>query len=138
MSLELYAFLKGERLPDRARWQDSISAIGFPLQLDPALDPSSDTGFSPCQLVGQQSGFEIYHGPAQEILASYPHLATVVGDRDYTITFCWGGDLRECGCVLGAAAALVKDFDAVTYYPDDDIVTTDFQELVAEARQCLE
>ncbi|MGD1275904.1 MAG: hypothetical protein ABR964_01615 [Tepidisphaeraceae bacterium] len=137
MSLELHVFLKRANLPDRAGWQHEIDAIGLPIQLDAALDPRTNTGFSPVKLKGIASGFELDHGNAGELLSTYPHLRPVVADRDTALSFRWGGDLKECGCVLGAAAALVKAFDAVAYYAEDDVAYKDYQQLLIESRQCL-
>jgi hypothetical protein len=137
LSLEIYAFLSKDRVPDRLRWQQSIVGTGLPLELDPELDVASNRGFSPCVLNGEQSGFEIHLDHSQEIPLA-PDVALAVGDRDRVITFRWGGDLKECACVLGAATALVKDFDAVGYFPNDDIIYVDFKTLLDEAHQCLD
>ena len=48
MSMELYAFIAS--LPDRDSWQAKIDDAGLDLQLDPDLDLSRDSGFSPCML----------------------------------------------------------------------------------------
>jgi hypothetical protein len=137
MSLELHVFMKRESVPDRRRWQASIDALGLPLILYADLNLAKDTGFSPCKINGEDSGFEIFpNDEAKKLLSAYPHITSVVGDRDYVISFRWGGDLRECGCVFAAAAALVKSVDAVAYYPDDDIVY-EMPRLLEEARQCF-
>jgi hypothetical protein len=136
MSLELHIFLKREVTPDRLRWQESIDALGMPLTLNPDLDLSKDSGFSPSKLNGEDSGFEIYPTDAREVLSAYPHLSSIVGNCDYVISFRWGGDLKECASVLFAVAALVKDCGGIAYSPHDDTVC-DFDQLVAEAKQCL-
>jgi hypothetical protein len=137
VSLELHVFLRRERLPDRAGWQRTIDALGLPIQLDISLNPKTNTGFSPVNLKGTKSGFELYGGSTTELLSIYPHLRPDVGDRDAVLSFRWGGDLKECGCVLGAAAALLDAFEAVAYYPEDGIVYKDSRQLVVDARQCL-
>jgi len=137
MSLELYVFLRGAAVPDRAGWQRAIDSIGLPIQLDISLDPKTNTGFSPVNLKGHKSGFELYHDGATELLSIYPQLRTDVADRDTVLSFRWGGDLKECGCVLGAAAALLNEFDGVAYSAEDGVVYKDSQQLVIEARQCF-
>ena len=136
MSLETHAFMARDGLPDLARWQAAIDAAGLPLQLHPELDLSKDSGFSPCKLKGEDSGFEIYVDEAKELLASYPHLEERLAGQDCAVSFRWGGDMKECACVLAAAYALAKDFDAVVYYPDDDMVYS-LDELLEETNQCL-
>jgi hypothetical protein len=137
MSLRLHVFLKRARLPDRAAWQQAIDALGLPIQLDISLDPNTNTGFSPVSLEGINSGFELYQDDAAQLLSVNSHLHSVVADRNAVLTFRWGSDLKECGCVLGAAAALVKEFDAVAYYADGGALYTDSQQLLVEARDCL-
>jgi len=137
MSLELHVFLKRASLPDRSGWQHEIDVIGLPIELDVAFDPKTNTGFTPVKLKGIESGFELDRGNVGELLSIYPQLRPIVADRDSALSFRWGGDLKECGCVLGAAAALVKAFDAVAYYAEDDIAYKDYQQLLIEARQSL-
>ena len=120
MSLELYAFL--DSLPDRAAWQAAIDQIGIDLKLDPELDLAKDSGFSPCEIKGCRSGFEILVEKAADVLAVYPSAAPAVGDRGWVVSFRWGGDLAEGACVAGASHALIRSFGAVVYYPDDDLV----------------
>jgi hypothetical protein len=90
MALELHVFLRKQDVPDRQEWQDVIQTIKLPFELDPTMDLSRDTGFSPSKLKGEDSGFEIYPGPAENFLSSYPRLKKVIGDRDYVISFRWG------------------------------------------------
>ncbi|MGH9783646.1 MAG: hypothetical protein ACRD88_05625, partial [Terriglobia bacterium] len=132
--MELHVFLRRDRVPDRERWQQSIAALGLPLELDPTLDLSQTKGFSTCKLNSEDSGFEVYpDDPLQEIVTAYPSMAPLTTDFDYAVTFRWSGDMKECGCVLVAAAALVKDFQALAYFPDDDIVYG-AEQLMEEAR----
>jgi len=136
VSLELHVFLKREAVPDRPRWQASVNAFGFPLELYCELRPVQDTGFSPCQLKGGLTGFEIFPGPSKDVLEVYREIAERIGDRDFVITFRWGGDFKECACVMIAAAALVQDYSAIAYYPADSQICSADQ-LLADARECL-
>src|SRR5262245_54664457 len=134
MSLDLYAFVSS--LPNRADWQSAIAQVSIDLQLDPELDLARDSGFSPCEIRGKASGFEISVEKASEVLESYPSLKDAVGSRPHAICFRWGGDLVECACVMGASLALVRAFGAIAYYPADDI-TYDDATLERDLRQCL-
>ena len=89
MSLELYTFL--DVLPDQQSWQVAIDRSGVDLKFDPDLDLRSDQGFSPCQLAGRASGFEIYVTPTSEIVGELPSAASVAGTRPHALTFRWGG-----------------------------------------------
>jgi hypothetical protein len=136
MSLEMHVFLNKGKIPDRSSWQATVGSLGLPFELDPALDPIHDSGFSPSKIKGLNSGFEIYSEPAQGLLETQSELAGNVGDRDWCISFRWGGDMNECACVLAATAALVQLCDAVAYYPDDNLIC-DLNGLLEEAKGCL-
>ena len=134
MSLDLYAFV--DQLPDRVAWQAAIDRAGVDLKLDPTLEVGRDEGFSPCEINGRSSGFELSAAPAAEVLGSYPSLTASVAARGHVLCFRWGGDLLECACVLGAALALVRGFQAVAYYPSEDL-RYDVGGLEKDLRECL-
>jgi hypothetical protein len=134
MSLELYAFV--DSLPDRATWQSAIDRTGIDLQLDPELDLRKDEGFSPCQLQGASSGFELFVSPASVVLRDLPSVAAVAGSRPHVICCRWGGDLAESACVLGANLALARALGGVIYDPAEGAVLDD-DALEKELRECL-
>jgi hypothetical protein len=59
MSLTQTAFLEKSRVPDRAKLEEAVSALGFNLTIDEFDKPFECSGFLPCTLNGQESGFEI-------------------------------------------------------------------------------
>lgn len=120
MSVELYAFIQRSDVPGQKEWQTSLNALEVPMLLDPKLQPFSDSGYSPCTLLGQGSGFEIYFAKSVGYLTEFLNLN--VGNRDTVIAFRWGGDLFECACAMGASLALASSHNAIVYYPDDDLV----------------
>jgi hypothetical protein len=134
MSLDLHTFL--DVLPGRESWQAAIDKIGIDLKLDPDLDLSHHEGFSPCQLRGKPSGFEVSVTATSEVLRDYPSLLPAVGSRPHVVSFRWGGDMAECACVLGANLALLRHFKGVAYYPPDDLLY-DVDQLEEELRQSL-
>ncbi|HEY3767769.1 MAG TPA: hypothetical protein VGN44_03775 [Candidatus Angelobacter sp.] len=136
MSQEMHVFLNKSRVPDRSSWQASISSLGLPLVFNLNLNPLVDTGFSPAKIKDIDSGFEIYSESAKEILQSYPNITKAVGNRDWCITFQWGGNLNECACVMAASAGLVKLCNALAFFPGDDL-TYDLNGLLNEANSCL-
>ncbi len=136
MSLEMRVFLQKQRVPTKASWQAAVDSLGLPLRLSPDLDPIHDTGFSPSEIKGLKSGFEIYSAPADAHLQDQVELAKVVGNRDWCISFRWGSDMNECACVLAASAGLVRLCDGVAYYVDDNL-TYDLKGLLEDFRACL-
>lgn len=136
MSIEQHAFIVREDVPTVTAWQAAITQCGFDLQINPTLQPFESSGFVPCQLGGDDSGFEISYESAAELLDTYAHLQEQVGPRDTAITFRFGADMAECACVLIASTALAKSFGALVYYPDDDLVYT-VEDLISEAREAL-
>ncbi|HBA86266.1 MAG TPA: hypothetical protein DCZ95_19460 [Verrucomicrobia bacterium] len=136
MSLIQHAFIQKSRVPSREQWQQAIDKLGHEFELDPDLKPNEDSGFLPCKLKGYPSGFEIYYEPANEYLKLYPDLSTRNGNRDWCITFRWGGDLAECACVLIASAALIDSFDAIIYYPGDNMFY-DKAAILSEIEACM-
>jgi hypothetical protein len=137
MSLDMHVFLSGPQPPSRAAWQNAIDALGLTVQLYPAMDLATDSGFSPTTLNGTPSGFEIYIESASAIIAKYPNISGQVVGRGQVISLRWGGDLAECACVLAATAGLVSGLGAVAYYPADDLLYVDAAALVEDFKQCV-
>jgi hypothetical protein len=121
----------------RDAWPHGIDRLGFPCVLTADLNSRDNTGFVPVNYKGQTTGFELYHQPAPEILASYPHIEPVVGERDLCVTFCWGGDLLECAAALSSAAALAEITDGLWYDPQDGAFL-EADEAVAATRKELD
>ena len=136
MSLEMHVFLKKSSLPGRESWQDAVAFLKLPVVLDPELDLLKDSRFSPAKLGDMDSGFEIYSGPAQDVLQNYPDLTRTITDQDWCVTFRWGSDVNECACVLAASAGLVKLCNAVAFYPDDEMFY-DLDRLLDEANSIV-
>jgi len=136
MSLLQTAFLERSRVPDRATLEQAVRTLGFDLSIDEYYRPFDCSGFLPCMLNGKKSGFEIYFGAPEQEFQQFPHLRQQVESRDCTITFRWGGDMRECACVLIVSAALATTFDAIVHYQDDDLVYTSGQ-LVEQAKEAI-
>jgi hypothetical protein len=136
MSLGMQVFLQKQRVPDTASWQAAVDSLDLPLRLSPDLDPIHDTGFSPSEIRGLKSGFEIHSEPADGHLQDRVELARIAGNRDWCISFRWGSDMNECACVLAASAGLVRLCDAVAYYADDNL-TYDLNGLLEDFQACV-
>lgn len=136
MSLEQHAFIEKAMVPSRHDWQTAIDGLGFGLQIDIDVELFMSSEFCPCKLAGKTSGFELYLGPAEDLLRTFPDLRRIVANRKFAVSFRWGGDMAECACVLIASAALAKSFDAVVYFPTEArVCSTD--DLVREANLAL-
>jgi hypothetical protein len=122
MSLLQTAYLQRHSIPDRHALQEAIDALGFDCKVDDSYVPFVKSGFLPCTLNGDKSGFEVYFSIASELLEHFPHLRSTVGSRDAAITFRWGGDMAECACALIISAALARSFAAVVHFQDDDLL----------------
>ena len=138
MSLEFHAFIKSESIPTRDGWQEAIASLDLPLELDKELDPLHNTGYVPCLLNGESSGFELYLDDAESLLTYYSHRKNEVAGLDKSLSFRWGSDLSECACVMAAAVALVNACGAIAYYPNDDILYVDKDALLSETRELLD
>lgn len=121
MSNTQFAFLMKEKVPDRVALQASIDALGFNLQLHSEFTPFEDEGFSPCNLDSNDGvGFEIFYEPASDIVEDDEEFQDIVGDKDYCISMCWGGEMADCASVLVVSCALAKDFDAIISYEGEE------------------
>lgn len=136
MSLSQSALMHRDMVPTHSELQAAIDGSGFDLKLDSFYVPFESSGFHPCILNGEESGFEVYWQPITDILSAWPELEAPTGSRDTSLTFIWHGDMSECACVLIVSAALAKAFDAVVFYQDDAILYTTDQ-LIEEANAVL-
>ena len=136
MSQVLTAFIEKSRVPEREQLETAVRALGFDLTVDKFYKPFDCSGFLPCVLRGDQSGFEIDFDSAAELLVRYPHLKQEVGTRESAVSFRWGSDMSECACSLIVAAALAMDFGAVIYYRDGGVLYTT-ERVLKEAQSAL-
>jgi hypothetical protein len=140
MSNEQYAFIEKAMVPSLESWQRAINETGIDLALYDKLKPFEDSGFSPCKLFGKESGFEITYAPAQEVLDGTGISQSVSGGKNYCISFRWGGDMRECACVMAACYALANRFGArISYEGEEPYASTaallkDLLAIVADAK----
>ncbi|WP_349656778.1 hypothetical protein [Xanthomonas sp. 10-10] len=60
MSYDLVVYLQRERMPSPGARHSSIVEAGFPVALDADFDVDAFSGFLPCPVNGEISGFEYY------------------------------------------------------------------------------
>ena len=119
MTNEQYAFIHKDRVPSALAWQKAIDDAGFDLRIDPGLTVFEHSGFLPCKLFGQDSGVEIDYSPAKQVFDDAAVVEELAGDRDYCISFRWGGRLDETACAMILSYALASSFGASVSYEGD-------------------
>ena len=119
MANEQYAFIQKDRVPTAPEWQAAVDAAGFDLRIDPSQEVFEHSGFLPCKLFGQDSGVETYCSPAKQVFDDPAVLEELAGDRDYCISFRWGGQFHEAACAMILSYALASSFGALVSYEGD-------------------
>ncbi|MCG8429291.1 MAG: hypothetical protein MI754_18215 [Chromatiales bacterium] len=137
MSNTQFAFIGRDKVPTREALQASIDTLGFDLQLDPAFTPFDDEGFSPCVLQGEADiGFEIYYEPAADIIDDDEEFKAISQNRDFCISLCWSGSMKDYAAVMIVSTALAHDFGAVISYEGDD--PEPLEELITNTAAAIE
>ena len=125
MSNTQFAFIKRSSVPNREELQASIDALGFDLKLHPEFNPTTDSGFLPFTLNGEQGpGFEVFYADTEEVAGDDEDLQSLAGGRDHCISMVWRSSMKDLACVMIVSCALTKDFGAVVSYegePPDSI-----------------
>jgi hypothetical protein len=121
MSVSQTAFLEKSSVPDRAKLEEVVRALGFDLSIGEF--PLASSGFLPCILRGKESGFEIRFETPEEEFRYYPHLKEKIGHRDCALRFRWADDMAECACVLIVSAALATRFGAIVHEDGGKVYT---------------
>ncbi|MFT3777901.1 MAG: hypothetical protein QM772_06425 [Ottowia sp.] len=103
MSYDLVVYLKRDKMPSPAAWQSAIVEEGFPVALDADFDIDSFSGFLPCPVNGEISGFEYYASTISPEDAQDLELAS---GTDFSIQFCIGSRPLELVSALAASSVL--------------------------------
>lgn len=104
MSVDLDVYLRRASMPKPSDWQEAIRAAGFPVEIDTGFDVDTFTGFLPCKLDNQISGFEYSASPLDPEEAR--ELEAPAG-ADFSVTFVTHANLRELAASLAAASVLL-------------------------------
>lgn len=105
MSVDLNVYLHRASMPNPSDWQEAIRAAGFPVEIDTGFDVDTFTGFLPCKLDSQLSGFEYFASPLDPEEAM--ELEAPAG-ADFSVTFVTHANLRELAASLAAASVLCQ------------------------------
>ena len=117
MSNNQFAFIKRSSVPNREALQASVDALGFDLKLHPEFDPTTDSGFLPFTLDGEEGpGFEVFYSDTNEVAGDDEDFMSLAQGRDYCISMVWRSSMKDLACVMIVSCALTKDFDAIVSY----------------------
>lgn len=105
MSYDLVVYLQRGKMPSPAAWHSSIVAAGFPVALDTDFDVDSFSGFLPCPVNGEISGFEYY---ASTVSPDDVEELELAPGTDFSIQFCIGSQPLELISALAASSVLAE------------------------------
>jgi len=105
MSRDVSVYLAVKNMPTTSQWKAEIINENFPVELDDDFNPLTFSGFLPCPVNGEISGFEYYSSPLdanilKELNTSVP--------LDFDITFSTGNYPLELISALATASCLAK------------------------------
>jgi len=103
MSYDLVVYLQRSNMPTPAAWHSSMVAAGFPVALDTDFDVDAFSGFLPCPVNGEISGFEYYASTVS------PEDARELGlgpDTDFSVQLRIGSQPLELVSALAASSVL--------------------------------
>lgn len=103
MSYDLVVYLKRDNMPAPEAWRSSILEAGFPVALDADFDLDAFSGFLPCPVEGDMSGFEYYPSRLSPEDALALELAPGI---DFSVRFCIGSRPLELVSALAASSVL--------------------------------
>jgi hypothetical protein len=128
MSVEMSLFLKRSRLATPADWARAIRSSGFDVDLDPAFDPETFSGFLPCRYRGADAGFEYSCHPVDP--TELPdHVTIRLGDRDTVVSFVTHTDLCELATSQIASGVLCAISDGLLWETEGDALVSSAQAL---------
>jgi hypothetical protein len=124
MARALTAFLVREKTPKRKPLQQAIDGLGFALKLDADYAPFETSGYLPCDLDGEDAGFDL----------RFKDVAADADGRDVALACKWGGDPREEAAAAIFCAVLARDFGAIVRRDDSEI---GFEPLLAMVKKAI-
>lgn len=116
MSYDLIVYLARSAMPAPTIWRDAIRDVGFTAELDSDFDVDSFSGFLPCPVKGELSGFE-YHASA--VTADQAGDLDLGSNVDFSIQFCIGSSPLELTSALAASSTLAKISGGVLHDPQE-------------------
>jgi hypothetical protein len=121
MSIEYYAAVDKDRLPDGQGLNAAATAMDVPLQASPSFSGWSARGFQPFRLNGHKSGTELSVSPFEAHRGDYDVFDdAVAGKRDSVVTLRWGANALEGAVSMGLCAILERAAGALVYSTEED------------------
>ncbi|GGY10489.1 hypothetical protein GCM10007160_42120 [Litchfieldella qijiaojingensis] len=103
MSYDLVVYLKRSAMPSPVKWHSAIVEAGFPVMLDTDFDVATFSGFLPCPVNGEISGFEYY---ASTVSPEEVEELELLLSTDFSVQFCIGSHSLELVSALAASSVL--------------------------------
>ena len=103
MSYDLTVYLQRSNMPSPADWHSSIVAAGFPVALDTDFDVDAFSGFLPCPVGGEISGFEY---DALAVSSEEVEALELAPGTDFSVQFRIGSRPLELVSALAASSVL--------------------------------
>ncbi|MGH6925346.1 MAG: hypothetical protein ACRED5_16585 [Propylenella sp.] len=133
MSIEFFAAINKERLPDAQALNAPAQALNLPLEVDFSLSGLTTYGFQLARFAGRNTGVEVGVSDMQEVRGQFETFDEAAGSYDSVVTFAWGSNAREGAVALASCAALCKSFGALVYSSDDAEFLNEFA-LISEVK----
>ncbi|KRG63764.1 hypothetical protein ABB26_11205 [Stenotrophomonas humi] len=103
MSYDLIVYLKRNVMPSPEAWRAAIVEAGFPVALDSEFDMDTFSGFLPCPVRGEISGFEYY---ASNVSSEDVEEMQLAPGTDFSVQFCIGSRPLELVSAIAASSVL--------------------------------
>ena len=103
MSYDLVVYLRRDAMPSPKAWHSAIVEAGFPAALDTDFDIDSFSGFLPCPVNGEISGFEYF---ASTVSSEDVEDLELAPGTDFSVQFCIGSRPLELVSALAASSVL--------------------------------
>ncbi|WP_456280884.1 hypothetical protein M1D55_01360 [Cupriavidus sp. JZ107] len=114
MSQDFVVYLKQRDMPSPVAWGSAIVEAGFSAKLYTDFDVRSFSGFLPCSVNDEISGFEYY---ASAVSAKELEQLQLAQEIDFSILFCAGSRPSELIAALAASSVLAAMSDGTIEDP---------------------
>lgn len=118
MSVDTNIFVRRASMLSPDAWQAAVDELAFPLRMDTDFEVDEFEGFLPCDLEGEEAGFEFFAEDVDldEFMAE-GHLTSeqrnALGDRSLLITLSTRSSFRDGLAAVFAGAALCAKADGL-------------------------
>jgi hypothetical protein len=130
MSTDINVFIEAEKMLSPNDWQLELENAGFPLTLYKDFDPKDFSGMLPCDLAGEEVGFEFYFDALEDTMfdpSQDEDLAERLGPRQTCVGFSVsaGASEQSIHAAAFAAATLARAANGLLWIDPEFIETDD-------------